>query len=65
MNRHLIAVLLGLAAAAGCHREAPPSHIFNNGRIVTVDPQFRVVEAMAIRDGRVLAVGTNRRSYPA
>ena len=28
MNRHLIAVLLGLAAAAGCHREAPPSHIF-------------------------------------
>src|SRR4249920_4249653 len=59
MNRHLITLLLGLAAAAGCHREAPPSHIFNNGRIVTVDPQFRIVEAMAIRDGRVVAVGTN------
>ena len=59
MNRHLIAVLLGLAAAAGCHRGAPPSHIFHNGRIVTVDPQFRIVEAMAIRDGRVVAVGTN------
>jgi predicted amidohydrolase YtcJ len=59
MNRHLIAVVLGLAAAAGCHREAPPSHIFHSGRIVTVDPQFRIVEAMAIRDGRVLAVGTH------
>ena len=59
MNRHLIAVLLGIAAAAGCHREPPPSHIFHNGRIVTVDPQFRIVGAMAIRGGRVLAVGTN------
>ena len=36
-----------------------PSHIFHTGRIVTVDPQFRIVEAMAIRDGRIVAVGTN------
>jgi predicted amidohydrolase YtcJ len=40
-------------------REAPPSQVFHNGRIVTVDPQFRIVEAMAIRDGRVLTVGSN------
>jgi predicted amidohydrolase YtcJ len=43
----------------GCHREAPPSHIFHNGKILTVDPQFRVVQAMALRDGRVLATGSN------
>ena len=40
------------------HR-APPSHVFHHGKIATVDPQFRIVEAMAIRDGRVLAAGTN------
>ena len=59
MNRHLIAVVLGLAAAAGYQREAPPSHVFHHGKIVTVDPQFHIVEAMAIRDGRILAAGTN------
>lgn len=59
MNRHVLFVLLALAAAAGCRREPPPTHVFHNGKIVTVDPQFRTVEAMAIRDGRVLAVGTN------
>jgi predicted amidohydrolase YtcJ len=48
-----------LMLAAGCEREAPPSHVFHSGKIVTVDPQFRIVQAMAIRDGRVLAVGSN------
>jgi len=28
-----------------------------NGKILTVDPQFSTVEAMAIRDGRIVAVG--------
>ena len=40
-------------------QESPPSHVFYHGKIVTVDPQFHVVEAMAIRDGRIVAVGTN------
>jgi predicted amidohydrolase YtcJ len=55
----IAAVLLLLGVAAGCQREPAPSHIFHTGRIVTVDPQFRIAEAMAIRDGRILAVGTN------
>jgi predicted amidohydrolase YtcJ len=59
MNRHLFHVLLGLVVAAGWQPEPPPSHIFHNGKIVTVDPQFRIAEAMAIRDGRIVAVGTN------
>jgi predicted amidohydrolase YtcJ len=59
MNRHLILVLLALVAASGCQREPAPSQIFHNGKIVTVDPQFRTVEAMAIRDGRIVAAGTN------
>src|SRR5579871_5503150 len=31
--------------------------IFEGGKIITVDPQFRIVQAMAIRGGRILAVG--------
>ena len=59
MNCRRVAVLLIIVAAAGCQREPEPSHIFHNGKIVTVDPQFRTVEAMAIRDGRIVATGTN------
>lgn len=60
MNRPLLPALVALAvAAAGCQRQPPPGHIFHNGKIVTVDAEFRIVEAMALRDGRVVAVGTN------
>jgi predicted amidohydrolase YtcJ len=58
MTRQLFLLVLALVTAAGCHREAAPSHIFINGHIVTVDPQFRTVAAMAIRDGHIVAVGT-------
>ncbi len=59
MNRYLLLLALSLIAATGCNRGPSPSHIFHNGKIVTVDPQFRIVNAMAIRDGRIVAVGTN------
>jgi len=29
-----------------------------NGKIVTVDPDFSILEAMAVKDGKILAVGT-------
>jgi predicted amidohydrolase YtcJ len=58
MTRQPFLLVLALVAAAGCHREPAPSHIFINGRIVTVDAQFRTVAAMAIRDGHIVAVGT-------
>jgi predicted amidohydrolase YtcJ len=59
MNRYLGHVLLALVVGADYQPEPPPSHIFHTGKIVTVDPQFRTVEAMAIRDGRIVAVGLN------
>jgi predicted amidohydrolase YtcJ len=59
VNSRLVHLLVALAAASAWQREPPPSHVFHHGRIATVDPQFRVVEAMAIRDGRILATGTN------
>ena len=30
-----------------------------NGKIVTVDGQFSICEAMAIKDGRIEAIGSN------
>jgi predicted amidohydrolase YtcJ len=56
---HLHSILVLLALAAPWQPDAPPSHVFHSGKIVTVDDQFRTVEAMAIRGGRILAVGTN------
>jgi predicted amidohydrolase YtcJ len=55
---------------------APPSdacatadQVLLNGRIVTMDDQDAVVEALAVRDGRVVAVGTtaelSRCGHPA
>jgi predicted amidohydrolase YtcJ len=35
-----------------------PDTIFTNGKIITADPDFSVVNAVAIRDGRFVAVGT-------
>jgi predicted amidohydrolase YtcJ len=57
--RRIALLLLALASFAAFGRQGPPSHIFHNGKIVTVDPQFRTVEAMSIRDGRIVAVGSN------
>lgn len=58
-SRLFVVVLLSSAAVAAYGRQPAPGLIFHNGKIVTVDPQFRIVEAMAIRDGKIEAVGTN------
>ena len=55
--------LLGLVAAASAAAEQPPAPdlIVHHGKIVTVDPDFRIVEAMAVRGDRILAVGENAK----
>ena len=35
-----------------------PDWIFTNGKILTVDKNFSIAEALAVRDGRILAAGT-------
>ena len=59
MIGHLLAALVALVFTAAPQAQAPPSQIFHSGRIVTVDPQFRIAQAMAVRDGRIVAVGAN------
>ena len=58
-SRLFVVVLISIGAAAAYGRQPAPGLIVHNGKILTVDPQFRIVEAMAIRDGKIQAVGTN------
>lgn len=44
----------------GCQSEPPPSAVYHNGKILTVDPEFRSVTAMAVRGDSILAVGSDR-----
>jgi predicted amidohydrolase YtcJ len=50
----LLLIALPLAA-----EEPPADRVLLNGKVLTVDPDDSVAEAIAIRDGRIVAVGTN------
>jgi predicted amidohydrolase YtcJ len=52
------AIALGCLAPAAW-ADAPADRILVGGRVLTVDAADRVAEALAIRDGRILAVGTS------
>ena len=50
-------VLFGVLLITACERSAPPDRILFNGRIWTGDSTRTEVSALAIRDGRILAIG--------
>jgi len=58
----LAALALGAAGAGLCGiaRAAPPEIILFHGRVLTVDPQDSIAEALAIRDGKITAIGTDQ-----
>ena len=43
--------------SCGCQSRPGPDQVFHGGKVVTVDSQFRIAEAMAVRGDSVLAVG--------
>jgi predicted amidohydrolase YtcJ len=51
-------LLGGLAMPALCADR--PQLVLFNGRILTVDPRDTIVQALAIRDGKIIAVGADR-----
>ena len=51
---------LGLVAAACGPRVEPADLVLTNGRVATVDPARPAAEAIAVRGGRIEAVGTSR-----
>ena len=57
-----IALAAGLAGAAVMveAQQAPADIILTNGKIITVDAQFRIAQAVAVRGDRIVAVGTNQ-----
>jgi len=58
MGLRATAVLALGCLATSAWAEGAADRILVGGRILTVDAQDRVAEAIAIRDGRILAVGT-------
>jgi predicted amidohydrolase YtcJ len=60
-------VLVWLASASAARYstaaevlEPPADLVVVNGKVATVDAQFRIVEALAVKDGRIAAVGSNQ-----
>jgi predicted amidohydrolase YtcJ len=49
-----------LAASGMACAALPPQLILFHGRVLTVDAQDSIAEALAIRDGKIVAVGTDR-----
>src|SRR5689334_19689921 len=58
--RHVVVLAAGaLAIGAGAQTPPAPDTILVNGHVVTVDASFSIAQAIAIRDGRFTAVGTD------
>jgi predicted amidohydrolase YtcJ len=52
-------IAVALLALCGAALAQPPDVVLVNGKIATVDARSSVQQALAIRDGRILAVGRN------
>lgn len=52
-------MLVLLSLLSGCGPNHAADRILVNGNIITVDASDTIAEAVAIRDGKILAVGTN------
>ncbi len=52
-------VIFGTASMAHA-QQAAPDLILTNGKIITVDQRFTIAEAVAVRNERIVAVGTNQ-----
>ncbi|MBA2689372.1 MAG: amidohydrolase family protein [Burkholderiales bacterium] len=66
MNRLIFIFLLSAVHTVGAAAQRVPPElvryadaVFYNGKVITVDKNFTVAEAVAVRDGKILAVGTN------
>ncbi len=59
-QRVVLSVCLWLGVSlCGCSSEPPPTEVYYNGKIITVNPEFRIVTAMAVRDDSIVAVGSD------
>jgi predicted amidohydrolase YtcJ len=60
MTSHLILSLLLVLASNTLHAQEKADLILHNARIYTVDGSFSMAEAVAVRNSRIMAVGTSK-----
>jgi predicted amidohydrolase YtcJ len=56
----LLAAALLLPAAASAASNKPADTVFKNGYVYTVNPRARVAQAVAVKAGKIVYVGSNR-----
>jgi len=54
-----LAVLLAASTTAAAQRQAPADLVLLHGKIITVDSLDRVAQAVAVRGGKIVAVGSD------
>src|SRR5690349_18175956 len=56
-----LAVALVCSSIAACGSLAPPSAdtVYLNGKVITADKSFGIAQAVAVKDGRFVGVGTS------
>jgi predicted amidohydrolase YtcJ len=59
MTRNVTAFLLVLLMACSCGRKQDADLIVHNAVVYTVDSAFSTVQSFAVKDGKILAVGTD------
>lgn len=59
MSMSMVLAMLGGTVVPTLVTAQPPDLIVHHGKIVTVDPQFSLAEALAVRGDRLVAVGKN------
>src|SRR4051812_21550639 len=55
--RHIIYLVVPFLLLSSCHNQQKADLILHNARIFTIDKAFTVAEALAVKDGKILAVG--------
>src|SRR5687768_18466197 len=53
------AAFIGASLLVGA-QQPPVDTILTNGKVITVDDQFSIAQAVAVRGARIVAVGTNQ-----
>jgi len=59
--RNCLAILLAAIFFGSCSTTTEADLLLFNGKIYTVDSAFSTVEAVAVKDGKIIATGTSEK----
>jgi predicted amidohydrolase YtcJ len=60
VSAFVVAVVTAGVLSVEAQQGTPADIILTNGKIITVDDQFSIAQAVAVRGDRIVAVGTNQ-----